>query len=137
VVSEDRSAVGIDVAAQARSHSRPVEDVVAENQPRGSVSDEVGADDEGLRQAVGLVLHGEFEVDAVAGAVAEEPVEAGGVLGRGDDQNVLDAREHEGGHRIVDHRLVIDGHQLLGRAEGDGIESCAGPAGQNDSAHVF
>lgn len=63
-----------------------------------------------------------IRVDAVAGPSPR----AGGSRGVSgvDDQDVLDAREHEGGHRIVDHRLVIDGHQLLGRAEGDGLIVC-------------
>src|SRR5699024_3780424 len=38
--------------------------------------------------------------------------------------------------RIVDHRLVIDRHELLRHAEGDGPQPRAGATGQNDSAHA-
>ena len=36
--------------------------------------------------------------------------------GRGDHQDVADARQHQRGQRIVDHRLVVDRQQLLADA---------------------
>jgi hypothetical protein len=56
----------------------------------------LGADHERLRQAVGLVLHGVGEVDAQIRSVAEQSVECGSIVGRGDDQNVADAGHHQG-----------------------------------------
>ena len=38
-------------------------------------------------------------------------------MGGGDDEDVLDPGEHEGAQRVVDHRLVVDGHQLLGGSQ--------------------
>ena len=55
----------------------------------------------------------------------------------GDDQDVLDPGEHERRQGVVDHRLVVDGHQLLRGAQGDGIQASAGAAGQDNSAHRY
>jgi hypothetical protein len=44
-------------------------------------------------------------------------------------RDVLYARHHEGGERIVNHRLVVDGHQLLANTLGNGVEACAGSTG--------
>ena len=113
-----------------------VEDVVAQHEAGAVVADELLADDEGLREAVGGGLLGVFEVDAVVGAVAQEAFEAGEVVGGGDDEDVADTREHQGRDGVIDHRLVVDGEQLFADALGDGVQSCAGPSGENDSFHV-
>ena len=34
------------------------------------------------------------------------------IFGRGDDEDLPDAREHQHGDGIVDHRLVVDREQL-------------------------
>ena len=58
-----------------------------------------------------------------------------GLVGGGDDQYVLDPGQHQRGEWVVDHRLVVDGHQLLAHREGDGVQPRARAAGQDDSAH--
>ena len=136
LVGVDDAAVGAGVTAQLGAHAGAVEDVVAQDQGGTVVTDEVGAQDECLSQAVGLLLNRVGQVDAELGAVAQETVEGGGVVGGGDDQDVLDPGEHEGAQRVVDHRLVVDGHQLLGGPQGDRVESRAGASGQNDSSHA-
>ena len=39
------------------------------------------------------------------------------------------------GQRVVDHRLVINGKQLLGGDLGQGVQSGAGASGKNDTFH--
>src|SRR5688500_19749333 len=39
--------------------------------------------------------------------------------------------EHQRGQRVVDHRLVVDRHQLLARAERDRVQPRPGPAGED------
>ena len=112
-----------------------VEDVVAEHQRARLAGDEVLADGEGLREAVGARLLGVGEVHAVARAVPEQALEVGQVRRRGDDQDVPDARQHEGGQRVVDHGLVVDRQQLLGGHERERVQACAGPAGEDDAFH--
>ena len=112
-----------------------VEEVVAEHETDAVIADEVLADQEGLSQAVGAGLLGVLESHAIVAAVAEEPTEGGQVLRGGDNQDVPDPGLHEDGNRVVDHRLVEDGQELLAHAFGDWIEAGAAAAGENDSFH--
>ena len=138
VVAEDRGAARLGVLDGARQVARQavaVEDVVAEHQGARLAGDELLADGEGLRQAVRARLLGVGEVHAVARAVPEQALEVGQVGRRGDDQDVPDARQHEGGQRVVDHGLVVDRKQLLGGHERERVQAGAGPAGEDDALH--
>ena len=138
VVAEDRGAARLRVLHGARQVARQavaVEDVVAEHQGTRLAGDELLADGEGLRQAVRAGLLGVGEVHAVARAVPEQAFEVGEVRRRGDDQDVPDARKHEGAKRVVDHGLVVDRQQLLGGHERKGVQAGSGPAGEDDAFH--
>ena len=140
VVAEDRGAARLGVldgARQVAGQAVAVEDVVAQHQCAGLAGDEPLADGEGLREAVGARLLGVGEVHAVARAVPEQALEVGEVRRRGDDQDVPDARQHEGGQRVVDHGLVVDRQQLLGGHERERVQARAGPAGEDDAFHIF
>ncbi len=116
VVAEDRGPPRLGVLYGARQVARQavaVEDVVAEHQGARLAGDELLADGERLRQAVRRGLLGVGQVHAVARAVPEQALEVGQVRRRGDDQDVPDASQHEGGQRVVDHGLVVDRQQLL------------------------
>jgi len=139
VVAEDRGPTGLCVLDGARQVARQavaVEDVVAEHQGARLAGDELLADGEGLRQAVGARLLGVGQVHAVARAVPEQALEVGQVGRRGDDQDVPDARQHEGGQRVVDHGLVVDRQQLLGGHERERVQARAGPASENNAFHM-
>ena len=139
VVAEDRGAARLGVLHGARQVARKavaVEDVVAQHERARLTGDEILADREGLRQAVGAGLLGVGEVHAVARAVPEQALEVGEVRRRGDDQDVPDARQHEGGQRVVDHGLVVDRQQLLGGHERERVQAGAGPAGEDDAFHI-
>ena len=139
VVAEDRGPTGLGVLGGARQVARQavaVEDVVAEHQRARLAGDEVLADGERLRQAIGARLLGVGQVHAVARAVPEEALEVGEVRRRGDDQDVPDSRQHEGAKRVVDHGLVVDRQQLLGGHERERVQAGAGPAGEDDAFHV-
>ena len=138
VVAEDRGPTGLGVLDGARQVARQtvaVEDVVAQNQGARLAGDEALADGEGLRQAVRARLLGVGQVHAVARAVPEQALEVGEVRRRGDDQDVPDARQHEGGQRVVNHGLVVDRQQLLGGHERERVQAGAGPAGEDDALH--
>ena len=138
VVAEDRGAARLGVLHGARQVARKavaVEDVVAQHERARLTGDEILADREGLRQAVGAGLLGVGEVHAVARAVPEQALEVGEVRRRGDDQDVPDARKHEGAKRVVDHGLVVDRQQLLGGHERKGVQAGSGPAGEDDAFH--
>ena len=138
VVAEDRGAARLGVLdglLQVAAEAVAVEDVVAEHQRARLAGDELLADGEGLGQAVRARLLGVGQVDAVARAVPEQALEVGQVGRRGDDQDVPDARKHEGGQRVVDHGLVVDRQQLLGGHERERVQAGAGPAGEDDAFH--
>ena len=128
--------------APARPRGRPlqllwktlaVEDVVAQDQGHPIPADELAADQEGLGQPLGLGLNRVANRDAQPAAVAQQPLETADVLRRRDQQDVANARQHQHRQRIVDHRLVVDGQELLADGPRDGVEPGAGAAGQNDS----
>ena len=138
VVAEDRGSARLGVPGGARQVARQavaVEDVVAEHQRARLAGDELLADGEGLREAVRRGLLGVGEAHAEAGAVAQQALEVGQVGRGGDDQDVPDARQHEGGQRVVDHGLVVDRQQLLGGHERERVQARAGPAGEDDAFH--
>ena len=138
MVAEDRGPARLGVLDGARQVARKavaVEDVVAEHQGARLAGDELLADGERLRQAVGARLLGVGEPHAVARAVPEQALEVGEVRRRGDDQDVPDARQHEGAKREVDHGLVVDRQQLLGGHERERVQTGAGPAGEDDAFH--
>ena len=124
-----------DAALQQAGEAGAVEDVVAEHQRRVVVADVVGADEEGLGEAVGGGLLGVGDVKAEFVAVAEQASEAGQVVGCADEQDLPDAGEHECRQRVVDHRLVVDRQQLLGHRAGDRVQPGSGAAGEDDALH--
>ena len=138
VVAEDRGAARLRVLHGARQVARQavaVEDVVAEHERARLADDELLADGEGLGQAVRARLLCVGQVHAVARAVPEQALEVGQVGRRGDDQDVPDARQHEGAEWVVDHGLVVDRQQLLGGHERERVQARAGPAGEDDALH--
>jgi len=68
-------------------------------------------------------------------SVPEQPFELLRVVRCGDDQDVSDTSQNQRGQRIVNHRLVVDRHQLFTDTQGDWMESGAGSAGKDNSAH--
>ena len=138
VVAEDRGTARLrvlDGLLQVAAEAVAVEDVVAEHERARLTVNELLADGEGLRQAVGARLLGIGEVHAVARAVPEQALEVGEVRRRGDDQDVPDARQHEGAERVVDHGLVVDRQQLLGGHERERVQAGSGPACEDDAFH--
>ena len=66
-------------------------------------------------------------------AVAKQPGEQRRVVRRRNDEDVADAREHQGAERVIDHRLVIDREQLLRDDHRHRMKARPLPAGQNDA----
>jgi hypothetical protein len=110
-----------------------VEEIIAEDQGDRIVSDKGSANDEGLGDAFGAGLFGVGEIDAKAGAIAKEILKTGEILGSGDEEDIADAGKHEGGEGVVDHGLVINGHELFTGDKREGMEACSGPTGEEDA----
>ena len=59
------------------------------------MTDEIGTNDECLGKAVRNRLDRKLEVEPILRSVAKEAVEARGILGRGDDEDVLNPCQHQ------------------------------------------
>ena len=68
-MGEDVTACEVGVLAQRGAQAGAVEDVVAQDQCHRVLADEVGADDEGLRQTIGTGLHRIRDADPPGGAI--------------------------------------------------------------------
>ena len=93
----------------------PKKQVVAEDERAALASDEVAADDKGIGESARLLLDRVVESKAPPASVAEKTAELRLILWGGDDEDVANARQHQGAERVVDHRLVVDRQKLLGR----------------------
>ena len=134
VITEDRGAAGPGAGGlEGVGQLVPVKKIVAEDQRGGRVADVVGPDQKGLGEAVRARLLGVRERQAELGAVAQQAAEEREVLRGGDEENLADAGEHQHRQRIIDHRLVVDRHELLAHGDGQGIEPGAGAAGEDDA----
>ncbi len=111
-----------------------IEHVVAENQHRRPTTDEVAADDEGLREAVRRRLHCIRQVESPLRTIAQQLLETRRVLRRRDQQDVADPGEHQRRQRVVDHRLVVDRQQLLRHDLRDRVQPSARAACEDDAA---
>ena len=134
VVSKDRRAVRL--RSRALHHDSEVgaiEDVVAQDERTALAREELLTDQECLRESLRLRLHGVRNGDAPLRAVAEQALEVRIVRRRRDHEDVPDAREHQRRQRIVDHRLVIDRHELLRHRNRQRIQPRARPASQDNS----
>ncbi|MNI29947.1 hypothetical protein D3C73_837760 [compost metagenome] len=112
-----------------------VENVIAEDQAHRIVADELFADEEGLGQAIWRRLLGIAEMYAELAAITQQVAVLRQVLGGGDQQDFLDAGEHQDRDRVVDHRLVVDRQQLFGHAQRDRVQTRARTTGQHNSLH--
>ncbi|MNZ90986.1 hypothetical protein D3C78_1099590 [compost metagenome] len=136
LVPEHRGALlALDGLAQHGAEALSVEDVVAQHQADRVAADELFADDEGLSQAIRAGLYGIVQADAELATIAEKSLERADIVRRADQQDFADAGEHQYRQRVIDHRLIVDGQQLLGYAPGNGVQPGTGAAGEDDAFH--
>ena len=136
VIAEDRRALlPLRRRPKHPGEALAVEDIVAQHQRDPVVSDEIGAENEGFRQSVGLRLDLVCEMHAELASISEEFLEGRKIPRRRDDQNIPDPRQHQRGQRIIDHRLVIDRHQLLADRFCQRVKTRTASSRQNDSLH--
>jgi len=76
---------------------------------------------EGLGQTAGIRLHGVSQADAPLRSVAEQALEKDLFIRRVDDQDIFNPGHHQRGQRKIDHRFVIDGHELFRHGPGQWV----------------
>ena len=97
--------------------------------------DEITTDRERLGDAARLVLRAILDREPQRAAIAEHALERLDIGGPGDHQDFPHARQHQDRDRIIDHRLVVDGKQMLVDAECHRKQPASGPARQHDTTH--
>ena len=90
-----------------------MEDIVAQNKARAIITNKIGTDSKRLCQTIRRWLLGILKVNTVVAAITKQALEARKVIRSGDYENISDTGKHKHRDRIVDHRLVINRHQLL------------------------
>ena len=112
-------------APEFAGEARAIKNIVTEHQAHRALSNEVFAQQERLSQAIGARLNGVLDADTPLAAVPQQVGISELVARRGDNQHVPDARLHQRGKRVVDHGLVVHGHQLLADRGGQRVQAGA------------
>src|SRR6266404_9387511 len=100
-ISKNAGSFGLERScAQFLDQVVSVENVIAEHERATAGPDEIFTDQKCLGNTFGLRLRCVVEMDAVPGAIAEQVLEAGQILGRGDEKNFSDAGQHQRGERV-------------------------------------
>ncbi len=92
---------------------RTIEYIIAQYERTALPRDEFLTDEECLREAVRARLHRVGYGYPELAAVSQQTREQLRILRRRYDEYIGYAGQHERRQRIIDHRLVIDRHQLL------------------------
>ena len=111
----------------------PVEKIVTEHQGRRRIAKKFRTDQESLRQSVWARLFRIRKMHSKLGAITQQTAKSREVVWRGDDQYLANPCQHQHGNRIIDHRLVIDRHQLLADSQCQRMEARSGASGEDDS----
>src|SRR5262245_19531663 len=136
-VSKNRSPSGAsNRPVEQGSEPSPVEKIVAQNQARRPPAKKIGGDEKGPRNSIGLGLLRIAEPDAPLASVPQESAKLRQITRRGDQENISDPSDHENRQWIVNHRLVIDGEELLRDGFGDRMQARGLSASEKDAAHV-
>jgi len=110
-----------------------MEEVVAQHQGRRGAVQKVAADHKRLGQPVWTGLHSVFNAHAPAGSIAQQLLKGRLIVGRGNNQNLANAAQHQCAKRVINHRLVIHRQQLFADRLGDRMQPRAASPRQDDA----
>ena len=120
---------------QHRRKTLTIKNVVPQHQTYAVVTDELLADEECLRQAIGTRLLGIGEPHTVITAVPQQSAEHGQVHRSGDYQDIPNTGQHEYRYRIIDHGFVVNRQKLFAYPFGNRVQPRTAPSRQNNSFH--
>ena len=113
------------------------EDVVAEDDDDLVLAGEDAGQAQGVGDAAFAFLVGVVDkAQAEVLAVAQQVQKIARIVAAGDEHDVIDPGPHQGLDRVVDHRLVVDRQQVLVGDLGQGQQTRAQTAGEDDTFHV-
>ena len=89
-----------------------------------------------MSDAFRIGLNGVLDLDTESFAIPQNPLKGGLVVRGGYHEDLANTRQHEGGERVIDQRLVVHRNQLFADAEGDRVEPGPRSARQDDPLHL-
>ena len=114
-----------------------LDDVVTEDDTHLTAVGELLGQLQRLGYSAFTVLIRVFEVlDPELLAVLEQFEEVAGVFAAGDDDDLVNASVKQTLDREIDHRPIVDRHQVLVGDQRQRLQSRAEPAGENNAFHV-
>ena len=123
-VSEYRSPSAIGLLCRTRElllEPCAVEDIVSQHQRHTVLADKLPSYRKRLGQTLRPTLLRVLESHSQLTSVAKQSLEARQILRSADNQNVPNPRVHKNAYRVIHHRLVVNGHQLLANPFSDRI----------------
>ncbi len=112
-----------------------IKDIVAKNKRAGFAANEAFTDQERLGKTARMRLRPVRKIQAELAAIAKKLLEQRQVFGRGYDENVANARQHQCAERIINHWFIEDGKELFRNHHRAGVKAASSPPGQYDSSH--
>ena len=138
VVAKHGGAIGLlGRLLQGLAQAVTMENIVPQDQADRVIADKLLTDKEGLSQPIWTGLYRILDTDAPLTAIAQNALIGGLIVWRADHQDFADPRQHQGGERVVDHRLVVDRQQLFVDAECCRMQTGTAATSQNDAFHYI
>lgn len=135
-VTEDQGALRqVRSAPQTLQQTMAEKNVVAQNQRHRLFPDEGFPDQKRLGQSSGLGLFSVRNGESDLASVSQKLSKKRQVLRGRYDENLPDAGQHQSGKGVIDHWLVVDGHQLLADDMRKRVEPRAASTRENDPSH--
>lgn len=81
------------------------------------------------------MLHRVLKVAPNSTSIAEQLLKKRHIMGSRNDEDIAHTRLQQSAQRIIDHWLIIDGHQLFADGDSKRMEASAGSTGEDDAFH--
>ena len=129
IISENsRSLFNLGCTHQNLWKALSVENIITEHQCHTVISDEIGSDNKRICQSPRFVLNSIRHLKPQLLTGAKQFFKYRKITLCRDDQDLTDPCQHQCGQRIVDHRLIINRHDLFWNRFGQRVQSGTGTA---------
>ena len=117
IVAKHRCALAVfcilDCCLQALLQPVARKDVIAQHHSHRIIADEISTNNKGLCQSIRRRLNSIGQIHTKLVSITQQVLETRSILWCGNNQNIADAGVHQNGHRIINHRFVVDWQKLF------------------------
>ena len=103
----------LDCCLQALLQTMTRKNVVAQHHSHRIVTDKVGTNNKGLCQSIRRRLNSIGQIHTKLVSITQQVLETRCILRCGNNQNITDAGVHQNGHRIINHRFIVDWQKIF------------------------